>query len=269
MYCEDTSTGSPRQMHWNITHLLALALWIPVGASLLAHVSPNAATAIWLLLCLLGFGLAERLWPHRSTWRPSSREIGFDATLLGAAAIVDGALRHAGLWIAQWVASDGTGWASDWPLVLAVPAAVLLGELGPYGLHRWSHSHPWGWRWHRLHHAPEQVNTSNSVRVHPLNLAWNVISRGLMWWMVGFSAEALAWASMFMLLQSVAVHANVQGRIGPLSWLIGSAEAHRLHHSKLPDEALNYGTAVPLWDQLFGSWRTPRGPEPLSVGLHR
>lgn len=269
MYFEGTPTDSTRRMHWNVTHLLALALWVPVGAWLLAHVLPNTATGIWLLLCLLGFGLAEHLWPHRSTWLPSSRAMGFDATLLGIAAIVDGALRHFGLLIAQWVASDGTGWASDWPLVLAVPVAVLLGELGPYGLHRWAHAHTWGWRWHRLHHAPEQVNTSNSVRVHPLNLAWNVASRGLLWWAVGFDAETLAWATMFMLLQSVAVHANVQGRIGPLAWLIGSAEAHRLHHSTLPHEARNYGTAVPLWDQLFRSWRPPGDHGPLQVGLHR
>lgn len=269
MHCEGKPISDTERTPWNAPHLIALLLWMPVGSWLLAHLAPHTATAAWLALCLLGFGLAERCWPHRQTWLPLPRAMGLDAALLGMAAVVDGALRHGGVWMAQWVASDNPGWASDWPLVLAVPAAVLLGELGPYALHRWAHTHPGGWCWHRLHHAPEQVNTSNSVRVHPLNLAWNVVSRGLLWWGVGFSAEALTWATLFMMMQSVAVHANVRGHLGPLAWLIGSAEAHRWHHSTRPHEALNYGTAVPLWDQLFGTWHLPKGPGLAAVGLYR
>jgi sterol desaturase/sphingolipid hydroxylase (fatty acid hydroxylase superfamily) len=113
-----------------------------------------------------------------------------------------------------------------------------------------------------------QVNVSNSVRVHPVNLTWNVTSRGLVWWSLGFTPEALMWATMFMLLQGVAVHANVRGRIGPLAWVIGSAETHRWHHSTQADEALNFGTSVPLWDQLLGSWRRPSRSGPKAVGLH-
>jgi sterol desaturase/sphingolipid hydroxylase (fatty acid hydroxylase superfamily) len=184
--------------------------------------------------------------------------------------LVDGLLKHGGLWLAQWAASEGhtPGWASAWPLVLAVPAAIVLGELGPYVLHRWAHIHPVGWRWHRLHHSPVQVNVSNSVRVHPVNLAWNVASRGLIWWSLGFTPETLMWATMFMLLQGVAVHANVRGSIGPLSCVIGSAETHRWHHSTQADEALNFGTSVPLWDQLLGTWRWPSRSGPKAVGLH-
>jgi sterol desaturase/sphingolipid hydroxylase (fatty acid hydroxylase superfamily) len=260
-----------RTARWNLPHLLALALWLPVGAGLLSHLAPSSATAVWLMLCLLGFGLAERLWPYRPAWHPSAKTMGVDAALLLAAALVDGLLKHGGLWLAQGVASLGQshGWAAAWPLAVAVPAAVVLGELGPYALHRWAHSSMWGWRWHRIHHAPSQVNTSNSVRVHPLNLAWNVASRGLLWWGLGFSPEALAWATMFMLLQSVAVHANVQGDIGPLAGVIGSAQAHRWHHSTEPEEALNFGTSLPLWDQLLGTWHRPAEAGPKEVGLRR
>lgn len=256
---------------WNRAHLLGLALWIPVGAILLANVTSATATALWLMMCLLGFALAERLWPYRREWHPTRRAMGMDSMLLLLAALMDSALRSGGLWMAQWLASHGhsPGWATSLPLTIAVPVAILVGEFGPYVLHRWAHHSPLAWRWHRLHHTPEQVNASNSVRVHPLNLAWNLISRGLPWWALGFTPEALAWATMFLLLQGVAVHANVQGRIGLLAWLIGSAEAHRLHHSTKADEGLNYATAVPLWDQLLGTWRRPVEPGPKEVGLIR
>jgi sterol desaturase/sphingolipid hydroxylase (fatty acid hydroxylase superfamily) len=255
---------------WNLAHLLGLILLFPLGTLMLALWSPAATTAIWLVSCLCGFAIAEKLRPYRINWRPTRKDMSTDGLLLLAAALVDGLLKHSGLLLAQWAASQGhsPGWASAWPLVLAIPAAIVLGELGPYILHRWAHTHSIGWRWHQLHHVPVQVNVSNSVRVHPVNLAWNVSSRGLVWWGLGFTPETLTWATMFMLLQGVAVHANVRGHIGPLAWVIGSAEAHRWHHSKQVEEALNFGTSVPLWDQLLGTWRRPSRSGPKAVGLH-
>ncbi|MDZ7812849.1 MAG: sterol desaturase family protein [Ideonella sp.] len=236
-----------------------------------AHTWIGKYSAVWFVLCLVGFGLADWLEPYRFDWHPSAKTVSLDAALLLAAGLVDSLLKYGGLWLAQEVANMGhsPGWAAAWPLVVAVPAAVVLGELGPYALHRWAHSNHWGWRWHRVHHAPTQVNASNSVRVHPLNLVWNVASRGLLWWCLGFSPEALAWATMFMLLQSVAVHANVQGSIGPLARVIGSAQAHRWHHSTKSEEAVNFGTSVPLWDQLLGTWHWAEKSGPAEVGLHR
>lgn len=255
---------------WNLAHLLGLILLFPLGTLMLALWSPTTTTAIWLIACLFGFAIAEKSWSYRIDWRPTPKDMGTDVLLLLVAALVDGLLKHSGLWLAQWAASEGhsPGWASGWPLVLGVPAAIVLGELGPYLLHRWAHIHPLGWRWHHLHHGPVQVNVSNSVRVHPVNLAWNVASRGLIWWGLGFTPETLTWATMFMLLQGVAVHANVRGHIGPLAWVIGSAEAHRWHHSTQVEEALNFGTSVPLWDQLLGTWRWPSRSGPKAVGLH-
>ena len=262
--------NTPLGGNWNLAHLSGLILLWPIGSVLLAVGSPSTTTAIWLLICLFGFAVAERLWPYRIDWQATRMDMGTDGLLLLLAALVDGLLKHGGLWLAQWAASQGhsPGLASAWPLWTAVPAAIVLGELGTYALHRWAHVHPWGWRWHRLHHGPAQLNASNSVRVHPVNLAWNVTSRGLLWWSLGFTPETLTWTTMFLMLQSVAVHANVRGRIGPLAWLIGSAEAHRWHHSTEADEALNYGTSVPVWDQLLGTWQRPVLWGPKVVGLH-
>jgi sterol desaturase/sphingolipid hydroxylase (fatty acid hydroxylase superfamily) len=255
---------------WNLAHLLGLTLLIPFGTLMLSFWSTTTTTAAWLVFCLLGFAVAERLWPYRIDWHPTRRAIGTDGLLLLTASLVDGLLRLFGLWVTQWAAVQGysPGLASAWPLALAVPVAIVMGELGPYALHRLAHKHPWGWRWHQMHHGPMQVNVSNSVRVHPVNLTWNIASRGLLWWGLGLTPETLAWTTLFMMLQSVAVHANVRGRIGFLAYLIGSAEAHRWHHSTLKKEALNFGTTVPLWDQLLGTWHKPTGLGPSTVGLH-
>ena len=66
--------------------------------------------------------------------------------------------------------------------------------------------------------------------------------------------------------QSFATHANSRGTLGWLNYLIGSAELHRWHHSVNIAEAQNFGTALPFWDQLFGTFRW-RGGEPVALGV--
>jgi hypothetical protein len=62
----------------------------------------------------MGFAVAEIIWPHRIDWRPTHKDMGTDGLLLLAAALVDGLLKHGGLWLSQWAASEGhsLGWAS-------------------------------------------------------------------------------------------------------------------------------------------------------------
>jgi len=52
-----------------------------------------------------------------------------------------------------------------------------------------------------------------------------------------------------------------------LSRWIGSAELHRWHHSVVQGEALNVSTAVPIWDQVFGTYKAPGAAGPARVGI--
>ena len=51
-------------------------------------------------------------------------------------------------------------------------------------------------------------------------------------------------------------------RYGPLNYIVGSAETHRWHHSRVPRESnANYGNTVIVWDLVFGTWFLPRERE--------
>ncbi len=63
-------------------------------------------------------------------------------------------------------------------------------------------------------------------------------------------------------------HCNIELRYGPLNYIVGSAETHRWHHSRLPSESnANYGNTVIVWDVLFGTWYLPRDHEVTELGL--
>lgn len=71
--------------------------------------------------------------------------------------------------------------------------------------------------------------------------------------------------ALFALTQSLAVHANVAGHLGPLYYIIGSAGPHCLHHHTREADAGNFGIALPIWDQVFGTYR--RCAAPVEVGI--
>ena len=253
-----------QQLNW--PHLLLLAS-LPPAVWALRGWPHEQVLALLGLAALAWLMLAERLWPLRSDWQAQGPELARDGGFLGLNALVDsGSAWVVTALVLRWSPGPGLGLAelSPW---LALPLAIALGELGPFALHRWAHRHEWLWRFHALHHQPAKLNAANAVLAHPLNAAWNQVARLLPWLLLGFSAEVVLWAAVFMQVQGLAVHANLRGSLGPLNWLIGSAELHRWHHSVIEAEAHNYGTAIPLWHQLFGSFVHRPGQAPARLGL--
>lgn len=249
-----------RQWHW--VHLALLAA-IPVYwfVQRALPLSGMASLMTWLAMNIGVLWLAEKWMPYRTDWHPSLPELKRDAGMLSLNVIADGAADVLLLGIAL-MAATGT---SDLPLVVQAVAGIYIAELGAYLIHRLSHERSWLWRVHVVHHLPAAINTANSFNAHPLNGLYNKLARVAPLVLLGMSPDAIFLVALFGLTQGMVVHANVRGRMGFLNWIVGSAELHRLHHSLDLVQARNFGTTVPLWDQLLGTYRAP---EPvLHVGV--
>ncbi len=142
---------------------------------------------------------------------------------------------------------------------------INLAEFGSYWLHRLSHRGGWLWRVHLMHHRPERLNLGNALNAHPINALYDKLARIAPLLLLGFSSDAIEIATLFAITQSLVTHANIAGTIGPLNYIIGSAELHRMHHSTDPDQAGNFGTALPYWDQVFGTFRYGGAPKDVGV----
>jgi sterol desaturase/sphingolipid hydroxylase (fatty acid hydroxylase superfamily) len=252
--------------HWNHAHLGALAgLPLYAVATQAAGWSAFATLAVHLALTLAWFAAFEHGWAFRPGWKPHAADLRRDGAFLGVNAAADGL---AGVLVATAAAAwSGQGPARALPLWAGAVLVVLVAELGAYWLHRAMHAEGWGWRVHAVHHRPEALNVANNLTVHPLNVAALKLVKMLPVAALGFEPQAILYASLFMQLQSFATHANTRGRMGVLNYLIGTAELHRWHHSVETREALNFATAVPLWDQLFGTFLYRAGEGPVAVGV--
>jgi sterol desaturase/sphingolipid hydroxylase (fatty acid hydroxylase superfamily) len=253
-----SSARGPVAIHW--PHLVLLA-GLPAWYVATSGWPPALRLSGWLAVVFALLAAAEWRRPFRRDWQPDARALRRDGSVFALNALLDAVLGAALAWIAlAWF--EGRSALPFWGQLLL---GIGLGELASYALHRASHAEGWLWRVHLLHHRPEQLNVANALTAHPVNAAYDKLARLLPLLVLGWSDAAILAITLFTLTQNLVVHANVAGTIGPLNLVVGSAELHRLHHSTREDDAGNFGTTVPWWDLLFGTFRWRRAPVQVGV----
>lgn len=242
---------------------LLLAVVACVVVTLRCGLDPGPVSFAFLLGCIAYLALLERLIPHEPRWQASAggwRQFGFYVLLTLAGG---GAAQAAVLWVFSTLAAP----AAAWPLWAEMPLALLASSLAGYGFHRLSHSNPWLWRLHGIHHVPDKVNVSNNPVNHIADvLAGQLIGQSVLV-ALGFSQPALLAVGLFTIAQGQFVHANIDVRIGWLNHVLASPEQHRLHHSVDLSEAGHFGSEVSIWDRCFGSFTWHPQRVPAAIGL--
>lgn len=241
----------------SVQWLVARAAWPGIVSlslvfawGLLERGASPGATATFAFLFALATTMAVERFGH-------GRAI--DLAYLGLAALGQTMIKLLlGLALAPRAARSGLEWA-----VLA----LLLADLGKYWIHRLAHERAWLFRFHAEHHAPSEMYALNGVRMHPVNLAWNVALDVGVPMLLGLDGRALVMVAVFRGAVSVLQHANAPLVLGPLNWMFSTPDLHRFHHSKVLREAnSNYGSTLIVWDVLFGTRRCPLGT-PAALGL--
>lgn len=138
----------------------------------------------------------------------------------------------------------------------------IFGEFSRYWLHRWLHTNPFLWQFHKVHHSATLLNPITFYRVHPLeNLLFGLryalsvgMVTGICLWLFGtqlniitiFGANALV--AMFSLIGGNLRHSHIY--LGYPKWLemwFMSPAQHQLHHSVSCGHK-NYGGYLSIFD---------------------
>jgi len=237
----------------------------------LAVIAPNL-----MILFLAAF--AEKHLPYRSQWRTNQGDLRTDiasaALLFGA---VDPLLKWALPVLLVALAGSATLVAGaalfplEWPFAAQVLLAALLAEFTSYWSHRLHHRLPALWWLHALHHGSERLYWLNNFRIHPLNYAINYVLGFAPLLLIGTPTDVifgyLALTYPVLMLQ----HTNLPLRSGWLNYVFSTNEVHRWHHADRAAEGdRNFGRALMLWDQVFGTFRyTAEANDPAAVGLYQ
>lgn len=176
----------------------------------------------------------------------------------------------------QLVPGGYYAWIASAPLLLRIAGAMVVGEIGTYWGHRWSHQIPFLWRFHAIHHSAEEMDWLVNSRAHPVDLLFTRLCGLIPMYLLGLAQPMSNRLDMAPLLVTVAgvawgffIHANVTWRLGWLEWLISTPAFHHWHHTNDGPELVNknYASMLPWIDRIFGTFYLPKQQWPHKYGI--
>lgn len=219
---------------------------------------------------LFVFHTLERIAPIRTEYPKGFVRRGYWADLVHT--IVNGPglsslTKVAFTWLVTLL-PDGIDVMSRWSWAAQFIVFFLINDLARYWLHRWYHASDLLWRIHRVHHTIVEMDALSVFRIHLLEA---VIKNGLIFLplkLLGTADSVIITYSAIDILKGFWHHANLRTTIGPLNYIFNSAELHWWHHStEARGQRANYGSALSIWDWLFGTAYWPRGQWPEQIGV--
>lgn len=234
----------------------------------------------------LSYVFSSAIW-----WHPSARldYLYFAVSLVIKALVIVPLVVGAGeitRWVYAFLAANigyvEIDMAYENVVLLYTFALFVVSDFTRYWLHRWLHTVPLLWRFHRVHHSARVLNPFTFYRVHPVEnilfgfryaLSAGVVS-GVFIFLFG-SIEMIdllgvnALVVVFMALGSNLRHSHVA--LGFPSWIekvISSPAQHQLHHANATMDK-NYGGALSVWDAMFGTLALSSRTKITRFGLRR
>ena len=237
-------------------------------------VSLVISTYIPVLLTAALVTVLELKFPHRVEWRPPTSEVRTDLVFmlvvqLAVPPMVAFLFTYALIAPARALNLPlASLWPHAWPVWIQAVLMILVVDFLRYWLHRAAHENETLWRLHSVHHSVEQLYWLNTARFHPVEKALQMVLDSLPFLLMQVDARVLALYYIAYATNGFFQHCNIRLRYGVLNYIVGSAETHRWHHSRIPRESnANYGNTIIIWDLLFGTWYLPCERESTELGL--
>ena len=234
---------------------------------------------LWLVLLTTIFVPLERLFalhPAKILRRDVWKDVGYyflnsllPAALMATPLALIATLAH------RLVPTDWYASVQNMPLWIRIIAGLIVADIGSYWGHRLSHTMPWLWRFHAVHHSATHLDFLVNTRTHPIDLVVVRMFGLVPLTLLGLGSSGAQGALLPVVVTLVGtfagffLHANVRWRFGPLEWLVATPAFHHWHHSKLDPINRNYAATLPWIDRLFGTYHLPAAQWPAQYGIEQ
>ena len=224
----------------------------------------NGETLLYVIFfgAILGFGLLEALVEMRPKHSDRAKRWPTNWALTALNIALLGALPVSALLISDFAQGRGIGLLNslNLPLWATVIAGILIFSLQSWAVHYAMHHVPVLWRLHRVHHTDTHMDISTTVRFHPVEFLVQLPISAAVILLTGAPPAAVMLNELFDAAINVFSHSNIRLPCWidrAMSRIIVTPHVHRIHHStKVAETNSNFGATLPLWDILFGTYRT-------------
>ena len=158
-------------------------------------------------------------------------------------------------------------------VILFTITLFVVSDFTRYWIHRFLHTVPFLWEFHKVHHSDMDYDLSTGFRFHPIEIILSMSIKISFVLIVG--APVIAVLIFEVLLSTFAVfhHSNINlsknfDKI--LRLFIVTPNIHRIHHSIYHDELnSNYGFSITIWDKLFKTYneKPKNSYHTMTIGL--
>lgn len=148
---------------------------------------------------------------------------------------------------------------------------LVLLDLWTYAWHRANHEWPLLWRFHRVHHLDQFLDTTSAVRFHPGEVVISALARMPLIIAADIPIASIAVFDTLVLMGALFHHSNLRLPAAFERWLrlfIVTPSHHWVHHHVVrSDTDSNYGTLLTVWDRVFGSWSATSRTRDMRIGV--
>jgi sterol desaturase/sphingolipid hydroxylase (fatty acid hydroxylase superfamily) len=174
-------------------------------------------------------------------------------------------------------------WSPTTIIAIFTLLLFLVDDFTRFFLHYLLHKIPFLWEFHKVHHSATVLTPFTIYRSHPIEnylyacrmaLTQGVVV-GVCYYYFGPTLKmadilgANVFIFLFNVLGSNLRHSHIWLSFGNTveNWIISPAQ-HQIHHSTNPKHFdKNFGTALAIWDRMFGSHIKAKGEQVLSFGV--
>lgn len=159
----------------------------------------------------------------------------------------------------------------QWPVWLHLLVGFILRDFVQWWIHRFLHSVPILWEFHKVHHSVKQMGFAAHLRYHWME---NVVYRSIEYVplaLIGIGLRDFFIIHIFTLAVGHFNHSNFKLDLGPLKYVFNNPQMHIWHHAKaLPKErrlGVNFGLTLSVWDYLFKTNYIPEDGRDVELGF--
>lgn len=178
---------------------------------------------------------------------------------------------------------ENTYFSYEAVIVMYTVALFTVSDFTRYWLHRFLHTIPFLWEFHKIHHSAKVLTPITFYRVHPVeNLLFGFryslsigLVTGVFIYFFGAMIDvyAILGVNIFIFIFSL-FGSNLRHSHVPFSYpaffekFFISPKQHQIHHSVRHFDK-NYGGYLAIWDNLFGSLKLSKDVKVLKFGLRK
>lgn len=236
--------------------------------------APSSITAIVIILAGGSMLFAERFAPLRRSVESKFRRVVRNLTVGGVSLALTPLLQAPLLQpVASWIVRERVGLlqAASWPRWIETLVAIALLDYTLWWWHWANHRVPFLWRFHLVHHADRDLDTSTALRFHFGELLLSIPVRAVQMIIVGVDSQTL-WLWQTILFGSILFHhSDVRLPIGferMLVRLFVTPRMHGIHHSdRLNETNSNWSSLLSWWDYLHHTMLLNVPQSEITIGV--